>query len=86
MADLVNIKLWSREKPEHVFSIYIRSSADQTDAVERVQIVALNIIFGKDYPIKEDGHLDFLEAARVVILNKFVQDWRTELLILVIYV
>ena len=58
-----------------IFILHIRSSMEycsvawydiltqiQRNAIERLQIVLLKIILGKDCPIKEDGHFDYDRA------------------------
>ena len=67
----------SRGKLIHIFSLFVRSyteycsvawhdslTQDQTNAIERLQIVALKIILGVDCPRKPDGHFDYPEALR----------------------
>ena len=56
----------------NIYCLFIRSSAEycsvvwhenltvaQSNAIERLQVVALKIIIGKDCPRKEDGHCDY---------------------------
>ena len=62
----------SHKKLINIYCLFIRSSAEycsvvwhenltvaQSNAIERVQVVALKIIHGKDYPRKDDGHCDY---------------------------
>jgi hypothetical protein len=62
----------SRKKLINIYCLFIRSSAEycsvvwhenltvaQSNAIERIQVVALKIITGKDCPRKEDGHCDY---------------------------
>ena len=61
----------SRKKLLHIYSLFVRSSAEfssvawhdnltlaQKNAVERLQVVSLKVIMGKDGPRKHDGHFD----------------------------
>ena len=61
----------------HIYSLFVRSSAEfssvvwhdsltvsQKNAIERLQIVSLKVIIGKDYPRKDDGHFDYNEVLR----------------------
>ena len=61
----------------HVYSLFVRSSVEfssvawhdgitlaQKNAIERLQIVNLKVIFGKDYPRQKDGHFDYEAALR----------------------
>ena len=72
----------SRTKMLHIYSLHIRSSMEycsvvwhdnltkaQSNAIERLQIVALKIILGKDCPRKEDGHFDYVKALNICKLN-----------------
>ena len=65
----------SRKKLINIYCLFIRSSAEycsvvwhanltqaQTNTIERLQVVSLKIILGRDCPIKEDGHFDYVEA------------------------
>ena len=65
----------SRTKLINIYCLFVRSSAEycavvwhnnltqaQSKAIERLQIVGIKIILGKDCPKKEDGHVDY-EAA-----------------------
>ena len=65
----------SRTKLLHIYSLHVRSSIEycsvvwhdnitkaQSDAIERLQIVAIKIILGNDCPKKEDGHFDYPTA------------------------
>ena len=78
----------SRTKLVHIFSLFVRSYTEycsvawhdsltqqQTNAIERLQIVSLKIILGLDCPRKPDGHFDYLEALRLCNL-KFLFDRR----------
>lgn len=62
----------SRQKLINIYCLYIRSSTeycsvawhsnltqDQSNAIERLQKVALKIILGHNRPLKEDGHFDY---------------------------
>jgi hypothetical protein len=77
MAMLTKLKYagLSRRKLLHIFSLFIRSyteycsvawhdslTKEQTNAIERLQIVALKIILGADCPRKPDGHFDYPKA------------------------
>ena len=68
----------SLKKLLHIYSLFVRSSAEycsvawhdsltqqQIKAIERLQVVALKIILGKDSPIKEDGHFNYEEALKL---------------------
>ena len=74
----------SRKKLLHIFSLFIRSyteycsvawhdslTQEQTNAVERLQIVALKINLGANFPRKPDGHFDYPEALKLCKLNLF---------------
>ena len=65
----------SKKKLLHAFLLFVRSSAEfsnvawhdsitlaQKNAIERLQIVSLKVIMGKDYPRKQDGHFDYKAA------------------------
>jgi hypothetical protein len=65
----------SRKKLLHIYSLFVRSyseycsvawhdslTQEQTNSIERLQIVALKIILGADCPRKLDGHFDYPEA------------------------
>ena len=41
----------------------------QTKSIERLQVVGVKIILGKDCPIKENGHFDYEEALRICSLD-----------------
>ena len=68
----------SRKKLLHIYSLFVRSSAEfssvawhdnltlaQKNAVERLQVVSLKVIMGKDGTRKADGHFDFEESLRM---------------------
>ena len=70
----------SRKKRINIYCLFVRSSAEycsvvwhqnltqaQSNSIERLQVVALKIILGKDCPRKEDGHCDY---ERILILCK----------------
>ena len=72
----------SHEKLLHILSLLVRShteycsvawhdslTQEQTNSIERLQIVALKIILGSDIPKKEDGHFDYPEALRLCNLK-----------------
>ena len=72
----------SRTKLLHIYSLHIRSSMEycsvvwhdnltkaQSNAIERLQMVALKIILGKDCPRKEDGHFDYVKALIICKLD-----------------
>ena len=72
----------SQEKLLHIYSLFVRShteycsvawhdslTQEQTNAIERLQIVALKIILGSDTPRKEDGYFDYPEALRMCNLK-----------------
>ena len=65
----------SRQKLLHVYSLHVRSSMEycsvawhdnltqaQSASIERLQMVSLKIILGRDCPFKEDGHFDYNRA------------------------
>ena len=65
----------SRTKLLHIYALHVRSSVEycsvvwhdnltqaQSNAIERLQIVALKIILGSDCPLKDDGHFDYSNA------------------------
>ena len=41
----------------------------QSNAIERLQIVALKIILGSDCPLKDDGHFDYTKALIICKLD-----------------
>ena len=72
----------SRTKLIHIYSLFVRSyteycsvawhdslTQEQTNAIERLQIVSLKIILGADCPRKPDGHFDYIEALRLCNLK-----------------
>ena len=72
----------SRTKLLHIYSLHVRSSMEycsvvwhdnltqaQSNAIERLQIVALKIILGNDWPRKEDGHFDYTRALTMCNLS-----------------
>ena len=72
----------SRTKLLHIYSLHIRSSMEycsvvwhdnltkaQSHAIERLQMVALKIILGKECPRKEDGHFDYVKALNICQLD-----------------
>ena len=78
----------SRTKLIHIYSLFVRSyteycsvawhdslTQEQTNAIERLQIVSLKIILGADCPRKPDGHFDYIEALRLCNL-KSLFNWR----------
>ena len=73
-----------KKKLLQIFSLFIGSyteycsvawhdswTQEQTNAVERLQIVALKIILGADCPRKPDGHFNYQEALKLCNLNFF---------------
>ena len=46
---------------------YDNLSQAQSNAIERLHIVAIKIILGRDCPYKGDGHFDYIKA--VIICN-----------------
>ena len=76
----------SRQKLINIYCLFIRSSAEycsvvwhenltiaQSNAIERIQVVALKIIHGKDFPRKEDGHCDYIELLRLCNLSSLFE-------------
>ena len=72
----------SRTKLLHIYALHVRSSMEycsvvwhdnltqaQSNAIERLHIVALKIILGSDCPLKEDGNFDYSEALIICKLN-----------------
>ena len=72
----------SRSKLLHIYALHVRSSMEycsvvwhdnltqaQTNAIERLQIVALKIILGSDCPRYEDGHFNYNEALTICKLD-----------------
>ena len=72
----------SRTKLLHIYALHVRSSMEycsvvwhdnltqaQTNAIERLQIVALKIILGSDCPRLEDGHFNYNEALTICKLD-----------------
>ena len=72
----------SRQELINIYCLFIRSSSEyrsvvwhenltiaQSNAIERIQVVALKIIHGKDFPRKEDGHCDYIELLRLCNLS-----------------
>ena len=72
----------SHKKLINIYCLFIRSSAEycsvvwhenltvaQSNAIERLQVVALKIIHGKDYPRKNDGHCDYDALLRTCNLS-----------------
>jgi hypothetical protein len=75
----------SRKKLINIYCLFVRSSAEycsvvwhenltqeQSHAIERIQVVALKIILGKDCPRKEDGHCDYLQVLQVCNLDSLL--------------
>ena len=75
----------SRKKLLHIYSLFVRSSAEfssvawhdnltlaQKNAVERLQVVSLKVIMGKDGPRKHDGHFDYEECLRMNKLTSLI--------------
>ena len=63
----------SRKNIINIYCLFVRFSAEycsvvwhenltqeQSNAIERIQVIALKIILGKDCPRKEDGHCDYI--------------------------
>ena len=82
MLTKLNFAVLSRKKLINIYCIFVRSSAEyfslvwhenqtqaQTKAIERLQIVGLKIFLGRDSPIREDGHYDYLEALNICQLD-----------------
>lgn len=84
----------SRKKLLHIFSLFIRFyteycsvawhdslTQEQTNAVERLQIVALKIILWADCPRKPDGHFDYPEALKLCNLKSLFSRRETRMLV-----
>ena len=72
----------SRKKLINIYCLFVRSSAEycsvvwhqnltqaQSNKIERLQVVALKIILGKDCPKKEDGHCDYENVLKLCNLD-----------------
>ena len=58
---LINIYcLFVRSAAEYCFVVWHENlTKEQSNAIERIQVVALKIILGKDCPRRNDGHCDY---------------------------
>ena len=83
----------SRRKLLHIYSLFIRSyteycsvawhdslTQEQTNAIERLQKVALKIILGADCPRKPDGHFDYPKALVMCNLKSLFDRRETRML------
>jgi hypothetical protein len=84
----------SRTKLINIYCLFVRSSAEycavvwhnnltqaQSKAIERLQIVGIKIILGKDCPKKEDGHVDYEAALSLCQLDSLLMRRNNRMLI-----
>ena len=84
----------SRKKQINIYCLFVRSSAEycsvvwhqnltqaQSNKIERLQVVALKIILGKDCPKKEDGHCDYKKVKKMCKLDSLFDRRKKRMLI-----
>ena len=84
----------SQKKLINIYCLFVRSAAEycsvvwhenltqeQSNAIERIQVVALKIILGKDCPRKDDGHCDYPQLLRICKLDSLFDRRKKRMLI-----